>query len=101
MRPRFQDGTLWFLDKPGDGEFEVIDLPKLRGKDRPGRIRCPKCAWEPRKEDRWQCRCLHLWNTFDTRGACPACSLKWQVTQCLHCLTMSPHEDWYEKGDQP
>jgi len=58
-------------------------------------IRCPKCGWRPRARDRWQCTCLHVWNTFDTRGKCPACTLQWHETACLSCLVMSPHEAWY------
>jgi hypothetical protein len=58
-------------------------------------IRCPKCKWQPRKHDRWACTCRHMWNTFDTGGVCPACMKQWTVTQCLACLEMSPHSDWY------
>ena len=63
------------------------------------RIRCPKCQWEPRKQDRWQCECLHVWNTFETRGRCPVCAKRWAVTQCLRCHEISAHEDWYEERD--
>ena len=59
-------------------------------------IRCPRCRWRPRKSDRWQCKCHHVWNTFDTRGVCPACRFAWRDTQCLSCHVMSPHDDWYE-----
>jgi hypothetical protein len=61
----------------------------------PPRIRCPKCNWSPRAEDRWQCNCRHIWNTFDTGGVCPGCMHQWKVTQCLRCGQMSPHSDWY------
>lgn len=60
-----------------------------------GRIRCPKCKWQPRKGDSWQCACLFVWNTFDTRGQCPACNRQWHDTQCLRCHEWSPHEAWY------
>ncbi len=60
-----------------------------------GRIRCPRCGWKPSREDRWQCSCLHVWNTFDTRGRCPACSKQWLDTQCRRCAEWSPHEAWY------
>ncbi len=63
--------------------------------DRLPGIRCPRCKWRPRKRDRWQCRCHHVWNTFDTHGLCPACHYQWRETACLACLVMSPHEDWY------
>jgi hypothetical protein len=61
------------------------------------RINCPKCRWVPDPADRWECRpgCGHVWNTFDTRGVCPSCVKVWELTQCLACLRLSPHEDWY------
>ena len=58
-------------------------------------IRCPACGWRPLRSSRWQCRCLHVWNTFDTRGKCPGCAYQWTETQCLQCHVMSPHEAWY------
>jgi hypothetical protein len=61
------------------------------------RIRCPKCQWSPDAEARWSCRCRHLWNTFHTRGACPACGYQWTVTACLNCGQTSPHSEWYVK----
>jgi hypothetical protein len=62
-----------------------------------GRIRCPKCVWQPTRHDRWRCRCMHVWNTFDTRGVCPSCRYAWRETQCLRCHQWSLHVDWYEK----
>jgi hypothetical protein len=61
------------------------------------RIYCPKCEWHPGPGDRWQCGpgCGMVWNTFETRGRCPRCAKQWTVTQCLVCLAVSPHEDWY------
>lgn len=60
-------------------------------------IYCPKCNWEPHKQDRWGCSCGHSWNTFDTFGQCPACGKVWKDTQCLSfaCLQWSKHHDWY------
>jgi hypothetical protein len=58
-------------------------------------IRCPRCGWVPRREDLWSCRCGHIWNTFDTRGVCPACRFAWLQTQCPRCRQWSPHADWY------
>ena len=65
-----------------DGESSDLDaLLGLRedDRDRKRRIRCPKCRWTPSAHDRWQCTCLHIWNTFDK------------------CKQWSNHEDWYEK----
>jgi hypothetical protein len=61
------------------------------------RIRCPKCQWRPEADARWSCRCRHLWNTFETRGLCPACGYQWTATACLRCGQMSPHSEWYAK----
>jgi hypothetical protein len=61
------------------------------------RIRCPKCQWRPEADALWSCRCRHLWNTFETRGLCPACRYQWTVTACLNCGQMSPHSEWYAK----
>ncbi len=58
-------------------------------------IKCPKCEWEPKELDLWYCTCNHVWNTFDTGGACPKCKKRWEVTQCLKCHKLSPHLDWY------
>ena len=59
------------------------------------RIRCPLCGWSPRENDYWSCSCGHEWNTFDTGGVCPACTLQWTETQCLSCKGWSPHSEWY------
>jgi len=68
---------------------------KLGDGDRKKRIRCPKCAWQPGRGDRWMCSCGHTWNTFDTRGVCPSCSYAWRDTMCLRCQRWSAHADWY------
>ena len=58
-------------------------------------IRCPKCRWVPVQEARWSCKCGHVWNTFQTRGRCPACQYQWEITLCYGCHEMSRHADWY------
>ena len=83
----------------GEGGAGLERGERLGAGDRGPRIRCPKCGWEPRAEDRWQCACLHVWNTFDTRGRCPACERQWRMTQCLRCEVLSRHDDWYEEPD--
>ena len=65
-------------------------------------IYCPKCEWAPGPHDRWMCRpgCFTVWNTFETRARCPGCQKQWQVTQCLVCHAVSPHEEWYHDYDE-
>lgn len=63
-------------------------------------IFCPKCKWRPESRSRWLCTkrlggCGTTWNTFETRGTCPTCSCKWEITQCLSCKVFSLHEHWY------
>jgi hypothetical protein len=60
-----------------------------------GIIRCPECRWVPVEEARWPCKCHHVWNTFQTRGLCPACNYQWEITQCPACGEVSPHTAWY------
>src|SRR5690349_22437659 len=88
--------TLHLLRRGGG---PALDDPGLADRDRVRtrgpRIRCPKCAWEPRREDTWACACLHQWNTFDTGGVCPACQRQWLETQCPRCDGWSAHLAWY------
>lgn len=77
-----------------------VDVPRTTDEHRPHtgppRIRCPRCAWAPRRDARWSCSCRHEWHTFDTGGVCPACQRVWAQTQCPKCNAWSPHADWYE-----
>lgn len=63
-------------------------------------IRCPACRWHPLSSEIWMCRCGHRWNTFDTRGRCPACQYQWTETHCRVCNAKSPHGDWYAHNDE-
>jgi hypothetical protein len=60
-------------------------------------VACPRCRLSPTLADRWRCNCGHQWNTFETRGLCPACSFQWTETACPVCGGLSPHADWYRK----
>jgi hypothetical protein len=85
---------LFLKDDPsGRRNPESVDRPGLGPGD--VRIRCPKCGWEPSRRDLWMCVCLHVWNTFETGGVCPACRREWEETQCLRCQGWSTHDDWY------
>lgn len=87
-------------DSP-DGELGVKAWTKDEAAREPPRIRCPRCTWTPRAHDRWQCWCGHVWNTFDTRGVCPACAFRHLETMCLACARWSKHAAWYTEGDEP
>ena len=94
--------TLWLLLLPIVGLLVTRRQPgtdERLGPAGPDGIRCPRCGWRPRKEDRWWCEpgCHHHWNTFETGGMCPRCSKEWNETACLQCHGWSAHADWYER----
>ena len=98
--------TLRLLDAGrGPGDPAVVDEALRRAglRRRPPRIRCPRCAWRPGREDRWIClpACGTVWNTFETGGRCPGCGHRWADTKCLRCRRWSRHADWYEPGEPP
>jgi hypothetical protein len=83
------------------GEPDRLRPPDTREGEEQGpggtRIRCPRCGYEPGPHERWMCHCLHMWNTFETRGVCPGCGHQWLHTACPRCKAWSLHEDWYVK----
>jgi hypothetical protein len=92
---RFREVRFELL-RTGGGELDDPDVRDDKADDRGGsRIRCPNCAWEPGREAHWACACLHVWNTFETGGICPACQRQWLETQCPKCHVWSPHLAWY------
>lgn len=64
-------------------------------------IHCPSCLWEPDGGAHWVCLsvCATEWNTFATRGVCPACCEVFEHTQCPVCHEISLHEAWYQDPD--
>ena len=98
---------------PGGGAGtwkERVTGATRRDKPAEPRIRCPRCAWRPRRSDLWHCGsnaapegfapgCGTAWHTFDTRGLCPGCGHQWRFTCCLKCARWSPHDDWYAKDE--
>ena len=56
---------------------------------------CPSCHIAPPVGARWKCgRCRQLFDTFETRAACPGCGAQYPATMCLHCKTQHPMNDW-------
>lgn len=95
--PAAPDTRLFRRGGPG-ARVRPSKTTRLKAADGGGRIRCPRCAWEPRAGDRWACLCGHGWNTFETGGVCPGCGHLWRETQCLRCREWSLHRDWYTRG---
>jgi hypothetical protein len=93
-------------DHQQDEVLETARAP-VKKREKPPRIRCPKCGWQPDGRAHWTCTnrvdgrlCVTTWNTFDTRGRCPTCSYQWTDTCCPVCHRWSLHEDWYEKAEE-
>jgi hypothetical protein len=63
-------------------------------------VQCPICEWNPDGESHWACTCGHRWNTFDTKGKCPKCSIQWEDTRCPGCGKTTPHKDWYKTKEE-
>jgi hypothetical protein len=94
-----RDGV--FMPRDGSRRRDPGSDSRVGQDDGHGRIRCPCCGWAPGRHDRWACTCLHLWNTFETGGVCPACGRQWAETQCPRCNSWSPHLDWYATPSPP
>jgi hypothetical protein len=93
--------SLELLRHTGPALDDPTFIEKLRHGPGGSRIRCPHCGWEPRREDKWACACLHEWNTFETGGVCPACQRQWVETQCPKCDAWSKHLEWYVDDATP
>lgn len=64
-------------------------------------IYCPLCECTPEPGHLWVCECGHEWDTFATRGVCPACERVYTETDCPSCYGSPPHEAWYHEDPLP
>jgi hypothetical protein len=105
VQPRFET-----LKRYGDHQQdEVLETARepVAKREKPPRIRCPLCGWEPDGYPYWGCNqwidgrsCATIWNTFATRARCPTCSHQYKETWCPRCNRMSLHEAWYEQSEE-
>jgi len=56
---------------------------------------CPACQAHPPMAALWRCACGAAFDTFATRGHCPACNAEFAVTQCTSCGARHPLAQWY------
>jgi len=97
-------GTFLLKDTSIRENKSVPDITdaKKRKRDKRKRIRCPACGWQPDGKPYWQCElCLTIFDTFKTRAHCPnpPCDNSWELTQCIRCGVLSPHDEWYARKD--
>ncbi|HEX5107680.1 MAG TPA: hypothetical protein VFV95_04505 [Vicinamibacterales bacterium] len=102
----FDLATWWLLKRDPSKDRDVSTTYGPLDEEWYVRIRCPRCAWQPRPSSRWCCTgndpsmpsfqgCGTVWNTFTTGGRCPGCAHRWHWTKCLHCASWSRHVEWY------
>jgi Zn-dependent protease len=69
--------------------LRLAKLPRREG------YACPACKASPPTGDNWKCaQCGVLFDTFQTRGVCPACSAQYPVTRCMECGEARPISEW-------
>jgi hypothetical protein len=58
---------------------------------------CPNCSIGPPRGPFWVCEhCQTRFDTFDTRGKCPACGAWYLEPQCPHCRRSNHIDRWFE-----
>jgi Zn-dependent protease len=71
--------------------LHLLGLPRHDG------CACPHCAIGPPKGRYWVCEhCQTRFDTFDTRGKCPACGAWYLEPQCPHCRHSTHIDRWFE-----
>jgi Zn-dependent protease len=79
----------WSGLKQARALLRLAKLPRHEG------FACPSCKTAPPVGAFWKCsRCGQLFDTFQTRAACPKCAAQFAVTRCLDCGTLSPMTQW-------
>jgi Zn-dependent protease len=79
----------WSGLKQARALLRLAKLPRNEG------FACPSCKTAPPVGAFWKCsRCGQLFDTFQTRAACPKCAAQFAVTRCLDCGTLSPMTQW-------
>jgi Zn-dependent protease len=64
-------------------------LPRRHG------LACPTCKTPPPMAELWSCsRCLFVFDTFATGGACPSCGMAFEATNCPDCGQAHPAAEW-------
>jgi len=56
---------------------------------------CPSCKEPPQRGPFWGCnQCGTVFDAFETRAACPKCSVQFPTTKCINCGGQNPLPDW-------
>ena len=70
----------------------LLRLEKLPRRDG---FACPSCKAVPRTGDLWKCgQCGNRFDTFQSKGVCPACGAQFPATRCMECGEAHPISEW-------
>ena len=79
----------WSGLKQAQQLIRMARLPRRQG------FACPSCRTAPPLGAYWQCSsCGQRFDTFETRGVCSHCSVRFASTRCLDCGEQHPLNDW-------
>ena len=59
---------------------------------------CPMCREHPPQGALWSCTCGARFDTFEARGACPACGRAFNTIMCPFCQQSTPLSLWYPQN---
>jgi len=70
----------------------LLRLDKLPRRDG---FACPACKAAPPIGDVWGCgQCGNRFDTFQSKGVCPACGAQFPATRCMECGAAHPMNEW-------
>jgi Zn-dependent protease len=87
-------GAFMLLNCWGGLQFAraLLKLDKLPRRDG---FACPSCKAAPPIGDVWGCgSCGNRFDTFQSKGVCPACGAQFPATRCLECGEAHPIGEW-------
>ncbi|HXF10857.1 MAG TPA: M50 family metallopeptidase [Desulfuromonadaceae bacterium] len=79
----------WGGLKQGQALAKIAKAPRRDG------FRCPECKALPPMGNFWRCsNCRQPFDTFETHGICPHCSVQYTATSCPECGSLQPLAAW-------
>jgi len=81
--------TCWSGLRNAQALLRYEKLPRRQG------FACPSCKAAPLLGAKWKCDlCGQLFDTFETRAACPNCAKQFPMTMCGDCGQWHPMNEW-------
>lgn len=87
--------SLYLLMNCWSGWQQARALLRMAKLPRNQMFACPWCKSAPPIGDYWKCgQCGRSFDTFQSRGVCPHCSSRFEMTQCLDCGRSHSMNEW-------